>query len=173
MRASFRSLGRTGQTWNNPSSMVLSLSPFFGFVTPSPPCHSIFPTLSFVRHPRRWLEEREVCRQRQDTPFVSQRRTCLAELRFQPRCQTKSHLVQELQDTLLVCLPSKSAPPPSVIMLAVLSPSLYLTPSSLSFFDGRSRLKDKKKPSNNMAPSTPNKLLSRVFRFHLPAPSES
>lgn len=42
----------------------------------------------------------EVGRRRQDTLFVSQQRTCLAELRFQPRCQTKRHSVQELQDKL-------------------------------------------------------------------------
>ncbi|KAF0042023.1 hypothetical protein F2P81_005555 [Scophthalmus maximus] len=64
------------------------------------PHHSVFPARSFVRHPHHWLGEREVCRQRQDTPFVSQQRTCLAEIRFQSRCQTKSHLVQELQDKL-------------------------------------------------------------------------
>lgn len=78
----------------------LSVSPSFPlWLRHSPsPCHSVFPTLSFVLHPQRWLEE--VGRQRQDTLFVSQQRTCLAEIRFQPRCQTKSHSVQELQDKL-------------------------------------------------------------------------
>lgn len=82
------------------SFLNVSLSlPLWLCHSPSP-CYSVFPALSFVRHPHRWLGEPEVGRQRQDTLFVSQQRTCLARLRFQPRCQTKSHLVQELQDKL-------------------------------------------------------------------------
>lgn len=111
--------------------------------------------------------EGEVGRRRQDTWFVSQQRTCLAELRFQPRCQTKSHSVQELLGQAVSL--SKSPPPPTtpplVIVLASLLPlSLFhhLTPSFIL-----SCPENKKKQSNKVTPSTPNKLLSCVFPSHL------
>lgn len=106
MEASFRSLGRTEQTRYTPSSVFCSLSlalllspPLALSLSPLPATLSLsFSHLVFTLNAGCWAGE--VGRRRQDTLFVSQWRTCLAELRFQPRCQTKSCSVQELEDKL-------------------------------------------------------------------------
>lgn len=57
MQAFFRSLGTSGQTRYIPSSISLSLSLLVWLCHSSSPCHSVFPSLSFVLHPHCWPGE--------------------------------------------------------------------------------------------------------------------
>lgn len=76
------------------------------------------------------------------------------------------------QAVSLSAIQVRRSPTAPLVRLAVLSLSLYLnppTPPSVSFFDGKSCRKNKKKPSNKVTQSTPNKLLE-YFPATLPPP---
>lgn len=117
MQAFFSSLGRSELIRYIPSSVSLSTSLFGTVALPLPATLSSPP--SFVHHPHHRLGKGEMGRQRHDTLFVSQERMCQEELRCQTRCQTKSHLVQELQDKLLVCPPFE-VPPRAMVLPSTL-----------------------------------------------------
>lgn len=152
MQAFFSSLGRSELIRYIPSSVSLSTSLFGTVALPLPATLSSPP--SFVHHPHHRLGKGEMGRQRHDTLFVSQERMCQEELRCQTRCQTKSHLVQELQDKLLVCPPFEVPPRDGASQHTLSTPPQPLP----HFFDNKSFRNTKE---------SPNKLLPSVFPFHL------
>lgn len=68
-----------------------------------------------------WKRTHAVGRRRQDMPFVSQQRTCLAQLLCKTRCQTKRHSVQEMQASCTFVHPPKTPSPSFVDSASILS----------------------------------------------------